>query len=199
MKEIFNCKPLFYNCQNSDRKNNGRPSQTRIVNRWEYNIRKNCIECDRETFLRRSVISDFRCRINMDFPCLRSSEKRNLLREYFFARERRRWRRVFRISLAARESARASSHNKFRCGISERIAKLATTGFPREKLSRHVISFIARHVHAVLREIFTTISGRNWYCDSPFVTLHIMYVPHVRFSYDVYEDMTRACVINFAK
>lgn len=118
-------------------------------------------------------------------PCLRTSEKRNLLREYFFAkREAEMAKSVSNFACGTGKRA-AGSHNKFRCGISERIAKLATTGFPREKLPRHVISFIARHVHAVLREIFTTISGRNWYCDSPFVTLRIVHVPYVRFSYDI--------------
>lgn len=135
----------------------------------------------------------------MDFPCLRSSEKRNLLCEYFFTKETEMMAKCFEFRLRHGKTLvrAANSHNKFRCGISERIAKLATTGFPREKLARHVISFIARHVHAGLREIFTAISGRNWYCDSPFVTLHIMYVPCVRFSYDM--DMTRAYEINFAK
>ena len=125
----------------------------------------------------------------MDFSCLRSNEKRNLLREYFFVWEREMEMMAkcfeFRLRHGKTPVRAAYSHNKFCCGISEKIAKLATTGFPYEKLAQHVISFIVRHVHAELREIFTAISGRNWYCDSPFVTLHIMYVPYVRFSYNM--------------
>jgi len=132
------------------------------------------------------------------FSMLTQQRKAKLASRIFFCvieREREREMEMkcfeFRLRHGKTPVRAANSHNKFRCGISERIAKLATTGFPREKLARHVISFIARHVHAGLREIFTAISGRNWYCDSPFVTLHIMYVPHMPF-FLRYGNMTRA-------
>lgn len=122
--------------------------------------------------------SNFQCRIN-GFPVLAFSATKSKTR---FANifSRKRWRNdggMFRISFGktkrgenGKARGNGSSNNKFHRGISERIAKLArTSGF-----ARHVISFIARHVRVGPCEIFAAISGRNWYYDSPFVTLHML-------------------------
>lgn len=56
----------------------------------------------------------------------------------------------FRLRRGESGKTRADGHNKFRRGISERIAKLVQApSFPYEKLAWHVISFIAGHVRVV--------------------------------------------------
>lgn len=104
-------------------------------------------------------------RINTDSPCLYNDGKGNSLREYFYAMETAVTAKCFEFRLRNEEMpVRAGGHNKFRRGISKRIAKLASARFSaREKLVRHVISFIAKHRgcrQASTREIFADFSTK---------------------------------------
>lgn len=136
-------------------------------------------ESEGTIFVPLCVISDFRCRINMDSSCLRSSEKRNSLCEYFFAIEAGGGGKAMAEYFEFRvQPSRADGHNKFRRGISEKIAKLASARFSaREARARHIISFIAMHVRVgTARDIFAVISGLNWYYDSLFVYAYVSHV-----------------------
>lgn len=93
----------------------------------------------------------------MNSPCLRSSEKAKLALRIFFRDRDGGDGGIFRVLRAVRTSGWVAIINSV-AEYQKGSRNLRAPGFPREKLVRHIISFIAMHVRVgTLREIFIVI------------------------------------------